>query len=249
MNTDRLWQDIKGSYLGKIEAHLARTDASTARSMLDDVDAHLEQCYSELAIHERTAERFKEIIHDMGPAEDYVNLLLDKAPAPSQQKRSSWGFPVLVAGILVLAVAGFLLVPEVKTCFEMRGMTADELSHRAWQEWRGSRYEEAASFFAMALDKDDGLAPAWNGLGWSLYHLGRFEPAREALERCVKINGQFTGAWNGLGYIALVQDDVDRAITCWKKALAIDPSATAARDGLDKAMKLKQDGFEKEESQ
>jgi hypothetical protein len=78
-NTDKLWQDMKEDYLCRVEAALIMTDKAARQNILDDVEEHLDRRYAELAPQRRIREQFEVIITDMGPAQDYAELLTSKA--------------------------------------------------------------------------------------------------------------------------------------------------------------------------
>lgn len=230
MTAQQSWNRIKKQYLNEIEKSLAHVDPAVCRRIVSDVESHLDQRLSELADDQKTPEHFKDIIEDMGPAEDYAGFLSNESPPPTQTHKMKWF--LVVTAVAILVTAGIFYTPTFKTFIETRRMTAQQLSHKAWQQWRSGEYNNAEKYFNLALDKDQDLAAAWNGLGWSQFHLGKFELAQKALEHCIQINDQFSGAFNGLGHIASAQGDTDRAVECWKKAIAISPDATSSLSAL-----------------
>ncbi len=72
---ERQWEDVKGRYLRQIEQELATVRGPGKRQVLEDVEEHLERRYSELNLSERTPEHLEEIIRDMGPPEEYAELM------------------------------------------------------------------------------------------------------------------------------------------------------------------------------
>jgi len=74
-----LWQDMKEGYLCQVEAALIMTDKTARQNILNDVEEHLDRRYAELSPERKNRERFEAIIADMGPAEDYAELLTSKA--------------------------------------------------------------------------------------------------------------------------------------------------------------------------
>lgn len=50
-----------------------------------------------------------------------------------------------------------------------------------------------------------------------------FEDSIQNYQNCLRINQQHPSAWNNLGQIHLVRDETDKAISCFQKALQIDP--------------------------
>lgn len=104
------WEHVRDTYLEQIKQVLASTRHAESRQVLDDVLAHLEQKKAELPEGERTWERFQAIITDMGPATDYVELLVDSENVqrtPIQRSRWLWG---ACAVCLVLIALVFVLM-------------------------------------------------------------------------------------------------------------------------------------------
>jgi hypothetical protein len=78
MSTDKVWQDIKEDYLCRVEAALMMTDKVARQNILKDVEEHLDRRFTELTPDCRNRQEFEAIITDMGPAEDYAELLASK---------------------------------------------------------------------------------------------------------------------------------------------------------------------------
>jgi len=75
MNSSNVWEKLKRQYLDEIADALESAEDTIRSSILRDVDAHLEQRRSELGSNRQTAADYGTIIQDMGPAEDYAELL------------------------------------------------------------------------------------------------------------------------------------------------------------------------------
>lgn len=80
MTAQQSWNQIKTRYLSEIEKSLAHVDPAVCRRILSDVESHLDQRLSELADDQKTPEHFKDIVEDMGPAEDYARFLSNESP-------------------------------------------------------------------------------------------------------------------------------------------------------------------------
>jgi hypothetical protein len=80
MKTDKQWQDTKEDYLCRVEAALRMTDNESRQNILKDVEEHLDRRYAELTADCQNHEHYMAIIADMGPAEDYAELLASKTP-------------------------------------------------------------------------------------------------------------------------------------------------------------------------
>ena len=69
------WQEIKANYLKLIEKSLAQVDHPQRSEVLANVCEHLESKYNELSPEQRNWESFQQIITEMGPPEEYADLL------------------------------------------------------------------------------------------------------------------------------------------------------------------------------
>lgn len=107
-----------------------------------------------------------------------------------------------------------------------------DLQLRGWQIWNSQRYADAEPLFVRAVAYDPENAEAWNGLGWSRFHLDKKFEAVEALKRTLELEPNHPGALNGLGWINKGLGKTDEATVWWKKAVDASPNATAALSGL-----------------
>ncbi|MHC4291779.1 MAG: HAAS signaling domain-containing protein, partial [Planctomycetota bacterium] len=107
------WQEVKENYLKLIEKNLARVDHPQRSEILANVREHLDSKYAELFPEQKNWESFQQIITEMGPPEDYAELL---DVEPSEKKKWS-GINELLAVIfvIVLAAVGSYLVYNAKT--------------------------------------------------------------------------------------------------------------------------------------
>lgn len=109
---------------------------------------------------------------------------------------------------------------------------AEKIRSQAWQFWQQQKFSEAEPLFLQAVEKDPTNANAWNGLGWTVFNLGRPQAAQEAFEKCIQIDPKQGASWNGLGWIAKGQGHTDEAIKHWEQAVKVMPNGTAAMNGL-----------------
>lgn len=104
-NEINAWQDIRNTYLNKVERALSKVSSPRKKEVLVDVASHLDQKFSALADDQKTWESFQAIITDMGPAEEYAELFGDESPKPSVKKLSL----AIVFVIAVIAIATILV--------------------------------------------------------------------------------------------------------------------------------------------
>jgi len=85
------------------------------------------------------------------------------------------------------------------------------------------------------LGRDPVSASIWHLHGISLYHLDRFEQARESYEQALKIQPEFSGALNSLGFLLQDLGLIEEARACFERALSYSPEMAMARLNLGMA--------------
>jgi Flp pilus assembly protein TadD len=101
---------------------------------------------------------------------------------------------------------------------------------------RQGQYDEAAARFEKALAVTPNLEKALVGLGYVALERGRFDEARARFIQAHESSPQSEQPWIGLGYADLktaAQDgkNLDKALSEFDQALAINPEATEALIG------------------
>jgi len=104
------WEVLTSDYIRKVEHELAQVDHPRKKEVLQDLRDHLEQRFTDVPPEERTHEQMAAIIEDMGPPEEYAELLQPSAIAGPKSwffgRRLRW-----IAGVVVgLSVFGFLVL-------------------------------------------------------------------------------------------------------------------------------------------
>ena len=84
MNAEQQWQNIKEGYLKQIQKELAKVDHPGRAEILNSVQEHLEQKYAQLPERQRNWEGYQQIITEMGPPEDYAELLTEERRRPKR---------------------------------------------------------------------------------------------------------------------------------------------------------------------
>lgn len=118
------WDAKAKEYVRRVEAALAGVAHPRKGQVVDDLANHLEDIYANLPEDRRTAEEFAKAIENMGPPEEYAELLAETAaPRPRAWLR-------LAVVCLAVGLAGFILYsafwadPESRAdtlCFFGRG--------------------------------------------------------------------------------------------------------------------------------
>ncbi len=102
-----------------------------------------------------------------------------------------------------------------------------------------SYYDQAETFFNLALREDPSSAEALYGLGSVYLNQGRNAQAQASFERTVKLSANYPGtavnAWNNLGLLAGRAGRSDQAIAYFEEALRLNPNYTIALENIGNA--------------
>ena len=90
------------------------------------------------------------------------------------------------------------------------------------------RYEEAMTFFDLAVEHDPALACAWYFRGLALNGLGRYDEALTCLDRVVTLDPRDPNAWVEKGRSLTRSGRREEALACFDRAIAINPWHLAA---------------------
>jgi tetratricopeptide (TPR) repeat protein len=100
-------------------------------------------------------------------------------------------------------------------------------------------FEQADSFFQLALRDDPSAAEPVYGLGSVYLEQGRTERARESFERALQLHANYPGtlpnAWNNLGILAAREGRTEEAIGNFRRAVEMDPDHHIALVNLGNA--------------
>ena len=100
-------------------------------------------------------------------------------------------------------------------------------------------WRDATTLFerAVHIDPDNYMAHFQSGMAH--WEARRIEEAGRHLQKAVEGRPQQAEAWNILGVIHDMRREEDRAMDCWRRALAIDPELRGARVNLRRALERK----------
>lgn len=91
----------------------------------------------------------------------------------------------------------------------------------------GERYAEAVRAFDRALDLDRTFAEAFNQRAIARFFLGQFRASIDDCQRTVALLPQHFGAIAGMGHNYVELGELSRALSCYRRALAINPRMSA----------------------
>lgn len=103
---EKQWRMMRDEYLRQIEAELTAVHHPRKKELLADVRDHLEQRFEDLAEGDRTDRQFQQIFEEMGPAEEYAELLKQ----PPAKKMDIEAIPPALHVINHLLTAVFIIL-------------------------------------------------------------------------------------------------------------------------------------------
>jgi tetratricopeptide (TPR) repeat protein len=102
--------------------------------------------------------------------------------------------------------------------------------------------EQAEVHFRQALHDDPSSAEAWYGIGSVYLNQNQNSRARDAFERCLKLQASYPDtlpdAWNNLGVLATREGRIADSIECFQQALKLSPRHLLTLDNLGNAYRL-----------
>jgi hypothetical protein len=114
-DASRQWQDIKTNYLKQIEKCLGDIDHPQREDILANVAEHLDNKYNELPPENRNWENFQQIITEMGPPQEYAELLTEEKTPAAKHASGINTFLAIVFVIVLMVVGGYLIYNAKKT--------------------------------------------------------------------------------------------------------------------------------------
>ncbi len=106
---------------------------------------------------------------------------------------------------------------------------------RGWSSYEAGDYTQALLSFERAINFDETLADAYNGVGWSHLSLSLTPPlAQEAFQQAVQLDSTNSDAWVGLATLLFLRhddaNDLRTAIRAVDNALQADTSSLYRHD-------------------
>jgi tetratricopeptide (TPR) repeat protein len=104
---------------------------------------------------------------------------------------------------------------------------------------RQRKFTGAFAAIERGVAEDPTIAQLHKNLGDHHYRQGRFDEAFDAYQRAVKYDEKLgADTWLRLGNIKLKRHERADAVTCWERALALDPASEVIRQNLEVARSL-----------
>lgn len=105
-------------------------------------------------------------------------------------------------------------------------LTAQELEQRGDAFRSQKDFVGALQHYDLALKKTPKNAVVWNKAGMAELQLGRFDQAKRRFDRAVKLKKDYAEAVNNLGVVSYKRGSYRRAISQYKKAIALRDAAS-----------------------
>ena len=154
----------------------------------------------------------------------------------------------IVCAVLLLPYLMMLLV-TILAVLNLSGCSSDSdpntpsavnYTEQGWRHYESGNYAQALLSFERALNFDEELADAHNGVGWSHLSLALNPPlAQEAFQNAVQLDASNTDAWVGLANILYLRNketnDFRSAIRAIDNALQGDAQYLFRHDYNSKA--------------
>ena len=153
------WQKLKNNYLKQVEQALAAINHPKNTDVLHDVAEHLDRKYAELYSEGKTWETFQQIITEMGPPQDYADLLTEEKPTAAKNKFGINEFLAVVFIVVLIIVGGYLIYTAKNA--PSTPATAEEVSEFELDERVLSKW--VTIDFVKTIDDFDPAKKNWQG--------------------------------------------------------------------------------------
>ena len=97
---------------------------------------------------------------------------------------------------------------------------------------KAGRFADAEALYGKILDARPDTPGILSKLGAALAAQGKFDAARQALERAIEVDPVLAEAHSNLGAVLQIQGNLEAAVQSIRRALGIDPGLAAAHVNL-----------------
>jgi tetratricopeptide (TPR) repeat protein len=138
---------------------------------------------------------------------------------------------VLAATLAVLLTGCAETRSQIQTEFR-EGRIAQQNYEAGKAKYRARDYAAAVPLFQRTLSLDPQHDDAEIYLGWSYFHLGRYQDATQHFRQVTVRQPRWESAWNGLGWSQHRARQYQFALEAFQEAVALDPGYRDAAVGL-----------------
>jgi tetratricopeptide (TPR) repeat protein len=132
------------------------------------------------------------------------------------------------AGLLVLTATAMADGPSPAAPPPGVPSSAERHFQEGLDAQRKKDWRRAAQAYEAALKEREAFPEAWNGLGYSLRHQGRYPEAIKAYDRALKLRPDYAEALEYLGEAYVQMGKLDEARAVLKRLEPLDPKEAAA---------------------
>lgn len=102
----------------------------------------------------------------------------------------------------------------------------DTLMAKGVDEMQAGQFKESIATFSEVIRRKPAFAEGWNKRATVLFLAGEFRKSLADCDQVMKRNPYHFGALAGYGQIYFQQEQYDKAIKYWKRALQVNPNMT-----------------------
>jgi tetratricopeptide (TPR) repeat protein len=114
----------------------------------------------------------------------------------------------------------------------------DALMAKGVEEMQAGQFKESIATFSDVIRRKPAFAEGWNKRATVLFLAGEFRKSLADCDEVMKRNPNHFGALAGYGQIYFQQEQYDRAIKYWKRALQVNPNMMSLEINIKAAEEL-----------
>ena len=114
----------------------------------------------------------------------------------------------------------------------------DRLLAAGIEEMQSGRFEDAIASFSEVIRRKPAFAEGWNKRATAYYLAGDYRRSLADCDQVMKRNPSHFGALSGYGQIHFRQEQYEKAITYWRRALEVNPNMEGVETNIEGAEQL-----------
>jgi tetratricopeptide (TPR) repeat protein len=115
----------------------------------------------------------------------------------------------------------------------------DRLLAAGIEAMQAGRLDDAIASFGEVIRRKPGFAEGWNKRATAYYLAGDFRRSLADCDEVIKRNRSHFGALSGYGQIYFQQEQFDKAIAAWRRALEVNPNMQGLEENIRAVEKLR----------
>ena len=114
----------------------------------------------------------------------------------------------------------------------------DRLLAEGIEQMQSARLKEAIATFGEIIRRRPGFAEGWNKRATAYFLAGDYRHSLADCDQVIKRNPYHFGALSGYGQIYTRLEQYEKAISWWRRALAINPNMEGVEENIEGAEEL-----------